>query len=322
MNIAGHAIDLNSGIPDGRSGYRFGTLPLGATFTEQRASGHGAEVQVSTDGYGFAVGMSPREFPVQNWTAGIRVGRPGGGFMLLATRDDVKDTLLSYAGAIDPPTGIVWGGVMSNSASLHLSNDTSGIGQYLSVSAALIEGQNVADNWSVAGTAGAYWRMVETREGGLSIGFSATGIHYDKNLNFFSLGHGGYFSPQQYLLGSVPVSWRDRHGAVAYEVSVSGGLQSIREDAAPYYPTQPLADQSYYPSHVTAGPNYNVSARLEYHLSPHWYVEGFATANNARNYASRTVGFALKLLVKRLPPATNLHPNAIPDWRGRPPFRF
>jgi hypothetical protein len=145
---------------------------------------------------------------------------------------------------------------------------------------------------------------------------SATGIHYNKNLNFFSLGHGGYFSPQQYLLGSVPVSWRERRGAVAYDISASGGLQSIREDASPYYPTRPLAGQSYYPSHVTTGPNYNVAAHLEYQVSPHWYVEGFATANNARNYASQTIGFALKLFVERVP-TTNLHPRAIPDWRGK-----
>ena len=322
VNVAVHAIDLNSGVPDGQSGYRFGTLPLGATFAEQRVSGHGLEAQVSTDGYGVAVGMSPGEFPVPNWTAGIRYGRSAGGLTLLATRDSVKDTLLSYAGSIDPPTGIVWGGVISNSASMHFSRDTSGDGQYLSIGAAFLKGQNVADNWSVEGTGGAYWRMFEIREGGLSIGLSATGIHYDKNLNFFSLGHGGYFSPQQYLLGSVPVSWRDHRGAVAYDISVSGGLQSIREDASPYYPTRPLAGQSYYPSQVTTGPNYNFAARLEYHASPHWYVEGFAAANNARNYESRTFGFALKLLVERLPPGTNLHPKAIPDWRGRPPFGF
>ena len=69
-------------------------------------------------------------------------------------------------------------------------------------------------------------------------------------------------------------------------------------------------------------PNYNVAAHLKYSVSPHWYVEGFATSNNARNYASQTVGVALKLLVERLPTTTNLHPKAIPDWRGRRQFGF
>jgi hypothetical protein len=44
----------------------------------------------------------------------------------------------------------------------------------------------------------------------LSVGVSGTGMHYDRNVNFFSVGHGGYFSPQRYLLGSVPVSWYER----------------------------------------------------------------------------------------------------------------
>ena len=322
VGVAVHAIDLNSGIPDGRSGYRFGTLPLGATFTEQRVSGSGAEVQVSTGSYGFAAGMSPGEFPVRNLTGGIRLGRPDGGLMLLATRDNVKDTLLSYAGSLDPQTRIVWGGVISNSASLHFSHDASGTGQYLSLGAALIKGHNIADNWRLEGTGGAYWRIFDTTQGGLSLGLSATRLQYDKNLNFFSLGHGGYFSPQQYWLGSMPVSWSDRRGAVTYDLSASAGLQAIREDASPYYPTRPLAGQTYYPSHVTTGPNYNIAAQLEYHVSPHWYVQGYATANNARNYSSQTVGFALKLLVERLPTTTSLHPKAVPDWRGRAPFGF
>jgi hypothetical protein len=59
-----------------------------------------------------------------------------------------------------------------------------------------------------------------------------------------------------------------------------------------------------------------VAANLQYQVSPHWSVEGFAMANNARNYASQTVGVALKLLVERLPTTTDLHPKAIPDWRG------
>jgi hypothetical protein len=120
----------------------------------------------------------------------------------------------------------------------------------------------------------------------------------------------------------VPVSWSERRRNVAYDISASAGLQSIREDASPFYPTRPLAGQTYYQSHVTTGPNYNVAAHLDYHVSPHWYVEAYATANNARNYATQTVGFALKLLVERLPTTTGLHPKAVPDWRGRAPFGF
>jgi len=92
-------------------------------------------------------------------------------------------------------------------------------GQYVSVGASFLHGTNVADNWTAQGTAGAYWRVVRTAQGGLSVGVSGTALHYDRNLNFFSIGHGGYFSPQRYLLGSVPVSWYERRDRLEYEVA-------------------------------------------------------------------------------------------------------
>jgi tetratricopeptide (TPR) repeat protein len=320
LDVTMHAIDLNSGTPDGRSGYRFGSLPLGETFTAQRVSGVGGELQVSGVGYGVATGLSPREFPVRNVTGGFRVGRPDGGIMVIAARESVKDSLLSYAGARDPSTGFVWGGVVSSGASVHASRDVSGTGQYLSLRGAWITGQNVAKNWSVEGTGGTYWGVFETSAGALSLGVSGTAIHYDRNLNFFSFGQGGYFSPQQYLLASVPISWRKQSRAFAYEVSASGGGQFIKEGASPFYPTQPLEGQSFYPDHATRGSNYNFATRFAYWFSPHSYIEAFATANNAKNFASQTVGVSLKLFISRLPTTTDLHPKAIPDWRGRPPF--
>jgi len=119
---------------------------------------------------------------------------------------------------------------------------------------------------------------------------SATALHYDKNLNFFSFGHGGYFSPQQYLLASVPISWRTLGRAVVYEISASAGAQTIKESAAPFYPTQPLEGQSFYPDHVTRGSNYNFATRFAYLFSPRSSIEAFATANNSKNYASQAVG--------------------------------
>lgn len=65
---------------------------------------------------------------------------------------------------------------------------------------------------------------------------------YDRNTNFFSAGHGGYFSPQQFHRAGWSINARTEplkdwmvkaDGAVAFE--------SVREDAAPQYPL--MADQ-------------------------------------------------------------------------------
>jgi hypothetical protein len=158
---------------------------------------------------------------------------------------------------------------------------------------------------------------------GLTLGINVSGMHYDKNLRFFSLGQGGYFSPQGYGVASIPISYFARHRRFEYRIRVSGGAQYISEDASPFYPTSAgaaLPDPGFYTSQLHTGPDYNVDLRLGYRVSPHAYFETFATANNARNYTYQAAGFSLKFLIRRLPTDTDLHPNSIPDWQGNPPF--
>jgi hypothetical protein len=315
-----HFIRLDSGTGDGSSGYPFGTLPSYSTFGEQSAEGLGAEVQVSSDWLGGAVGMSPSKFLVRNVTGGLRVGSPDGSMRLLIVRDNVKDSLLSFAGTRDPGTGTVWGGVVSNAAAVQFASSQSTTGQYVSVGGSLLRGQNVADNWGAQGNAGGWWRVTSNDRHALTVGVHFTGMHYDRNLNFFSLGHGGYFSPQRYLLGAVPISWLGRRRGLEYEISASAGLQSIKQDGAPLDPTR--SNELFYAADSRRGTNYNVSFRLEYHASPHWRVQASAGANNARDYASQTFQISLKWLLNRVPAGTKLPLKTIPDWTGNQPFRF
>jgi cellulose synthase operon protein C len=193
------------------------------------------------------------------------------------------------------------------------------IGGYVSGGGAFLQGKNVPNNWQAIGTAGIYARVMK----GFTVGVNASGMHYDKNLQYFSLGQGGYFSPQKYGLASIPISYFARHQRFEYRIRASGGVQYISEDASPFYPTfagTALPNQGFYASSTHTGPNYNVDFRFGYRVSPHAYFEAFATANNARNYSYEAVGFSLKFLIRRLPTDTDLHPNSIPDWQGNPPF--
>jgi hypothetical protein len=242
------------------------------------------------------------------------------GSQLVITRDTVKDSLLSFAGTRDPGTGIMWGGVVSNSATLQYVSSESGSDLYSSVGGSLLRGVHVADNWSLQGTAGGYWRVAGNDQGALTIGFNATGMHYDRNLNFFSLGHGGYFSPQLYLLGAAPVSWRGWSPGLEYEISASAGIQSIKADGAPLDPTR--SDVLFYAADSRRGTNYSASFRLEYHIANHVYIQAFAGANNTRDYSSRTVQIALKFLLNRVPTGAHLALRSIPDWKGNRPFTF
>jgi tetratricopeptide (TPR) repeat protein len=325
FGIGGHGVYLFSGTPNGSSGYRFGSLAQGATFGEQSALGYAGEAQLSMDTFGLMFGTTPQGFPVHNLTGGLRFRPLNGPFTFTAQRDSVKDSILSYAGARDPGTGMVWGGVVSNTGTVQLkwnpsaNGQGSRIGAYISGGGGYLQGKNVPDNWEAFGNAGVYGRIVK----GLTLGINASGMHYDKNLRFFSLGQGGYFSPQLYGVASIPLSYFARHRRFEYRIRVSGGVQYISEDASPFYPTSAgaaLPNQGFYTSQVNTGPNYDVDLRLGYRVSPRAYFETFVTANNARNYTYQAAGFSLKFLIRRLPTDTDLHPNSIPDWQGNPPF--
>jgi hypothetical protein len=310
---------LFSGTPNGQSKSRFGTLVPGATFGEQTTGGMTGELQLSTATFGLDFSATPQGFPVENFLGGLRFRPLGGPFTFLAVRDSVKDSMLSYAGVRDPGTGIVWGGVVSNTGTLQLDHKTRRAGQYAAISFSYLTGKNVPNNWNASGNAGFYFVVAKN----LSVGLSVSGMHYDKNLSFFSLGQGGYFSPQQYGLAAIPISWFSRHKRFEYEIRASLGAQYIAQDASSFFPTQVAAvlpPQGVYAASNRTGANYYFLGRLGYRLTTHLYLDTFATANNARNYATQTVGFSIKILAHRLPTNTDLHVNCVPDWKGNQPF--
>ena len=327
LGIEGHGVYAYSGTPNGSSTLRFGTLPAGARFGEQSNIGYSGIAQLSTNTFGIEVGTSPQGFTVHNIIGGFRYRPQNGWFTLLGVRDSVKDSLLSYAGARDPGTGIRWGGVVANTATAKVDSAPSHnapflyktTGGYASVSYSFIQGLHVPDNSSVAGNAGLYWQAVQ----GLTVGVNATGMHYGKNLNFFSFGQGGYFSPQQYYLASIPISWYSRHPRFDYQIKLSGGVQYLHQDASVFYPDSPgfaAGTQGSYASSSSYAPNYNADIRMGYRVAPHVYLDTFATVNNAQNYFTESVGFNLRFMVNRVPTNTDLRVNSIPDWTGQQPF--
>jgi len=319
LSVFARGLYLASGTPDGRSKSRFGTLGSGAAFGSQSTGGLGGEIELSTATFGLNFGATPSAFPVQNLTGGVRFRAFNGPIIFSLVRDSVKDSLLSYAGVRDPGTGIVWGGVVSNTGTAQFDRKTTREGEYATVGFSYLTGQNVANNWNAFGNAGFYVVVAK----GLSVGLSVAGMHYDKNLSFFSLGQGGYFSPQEYGLAALPVSWFSRHRRFEYEIRASLGAQYIGQDSSPYFPARvnaALPSQGFYAGSVSTGPNYSFLGRLGFRLSPHLYLDTFAAANNARNYATQSVGFSLKFLAHPLPTNSDLHVNSIPDWKGNQPF--
>jgi tetratricopeptide (TPR) repeat protein len=316
---------IDAGIVDGTTDLRFGLLPRGASFGRQQASGIAAEVQASTNTFGISAGVTPQGFAVQNFVGGIRF-RPGNGpIQIKLAREAVKDTLLSYAGTSDPVTNQKWGGVISTGGTVmaNVGNDVKG--WYLGGGYDLITGKNVADNRRLDATAGFYRKVYGTEENRLTLGANVFTMRYEKNLRYFTVGHGGYFSPQTYYLLNMPFAWTGRYqNRFLYSVSGAIGMQKFREDAAAYFPTLTAVQGRtgpYYAASSNTGINYSLQASLLYQIAPHWYAGGFFSMNNTRNYNTQAVGMTVKYLFQARPLISDQQLMSIPNWLGQQPFQ-
>ncbi|MFZ6659214.1 cellulose synthase subunit BcsC-related outer membrane protein, partial [Undibacterium sp. TJN19] len=80
---------------------------------------------------------------------------------------------------------------------------------------------------------------------------------YNKNLRYFTYGHGGYFSPKSYVAMGIPLDFAGRKGKLSYQIGTSLGVQHFRELDAPYYPNSP-ADQAELEQFAAANPTINI----------------------------------------------------------------
>jgi cellulose synthase operon protein C len=252
--------------------------------------------------------------------AGFRFQPGNGPFTLLLERDNVKDTMLSYAGVRDPQSGQVWGGVMANSASLlgHWGDDKSGF--YASAGYQALNGRNVTSNRALNGNFGTYFKVASSTEGNLTVGLNFSAMHYDKNLRYFTLGQGGYFSPQQYYLFNVPFRWSGTyHHRLQYVVGGSLGLQHFEEDAPGSLVDAALQGKKA-GLYASTGANFNFESQLNYQVAPHWLIGSWVNANNARNYVSYSAGLFVKYTFQARPLSFDNPVTSVPDWRGQQPF--
>lgn len=64
-------------------------------------------------------------------------------------------------------------------------------------------------------------------------------LHYNQNLSCYTVGQGGYFSPQRQISMAFPVSWTALDDRLSWGINGSLGVQSFTQNASPYFPTKP-----------------------------------------------------------------------------------
>jgi len=188
---------------------------------------------------------------------------------------------VSYAGAHDPVTGEVWGGVVSSGAGLHLSKDYGKLSLFIDPGYYRLTGKNVLDNTQIAVRTGLDWSFLDRDDMRLTAGMAVTYWNYRENLRYYSFGHGGYYSPQKYYSLSLPVRWKGRTENWSYMLQGSVSASVSYEKDMPFYPTdtalqaQGLANAAtmvpVYTGGRGHGTGYSFGGALEHRFAPRWF---------------------------------------------------
>lgn len=291
----------------GRHTERFGTCDFpglqGCLGNHQQANGTAVALGWRYERWAFDFGHSPQGFAVDNWLGGASFNWDAGGlgWTLTASRRPLTNSLLSYAGAVDPRTGTRWGGVTANGASLGLSYDHGGRhGVWADLGQHWLRGKNVADNSRTRLMSGYYYKLIDRANERMRIGATAMYWHYTRDLGGYSLGQGGYYSPQRWYSLGAPVSyaWRNADWSLLLE----GGLSwsQSHSAASQVYPLTGLVEDLVAQSGIDratlaadnriAGGNgstlgYRFTGRLERRLDDHWVVGGAFGWQHSPDYA-------------------------------------
>ncbi|WP_323029043.1 cellulose biosynthesis protein BcsC [Castellaniella defragrans] len=310
----------------GSAGYALGTFgggPLSMVASSAvpdtgRQTGVGLALGYETRGMKFDAGVTPLGFKEQNFVGGALfdgVLDDAGTvtYRLDVSRRAVTDSVLSFAGMEDSRLGLKWGGVTASGARFTLSKDFGGGGIYGNAAWHSLRGHNVASNQRKEFNLGTYFRLIDEPDAQLLAGLNLNATFYDKDLSYFTYGHGGYFSPKHYYSVGLPITWAQRNGPLSWRIDGSVGVQRIKQGDAPLFPNDggmqnaalaaiaalerpELSGVSggYYPGSSKTGVGYNLSAAAEYRMAPQWVLGARLGADNASDYRQWSGGLYLR----------------------------
>jgi hypothetical protein len=188
-----------------------------------------------------------------------------------------------------------------------------------------IWGKNVVDNTSVSGT----MSVGQTRplaEGVLNYGLFATARHFERNSDFFTFGHGGYFSPELFWMTGPFVRWTTKLCSGSWaDVRLGGGYFDFATEEADFYPeadedpedlTRRSARENRvgrYAADDESGWGVNAAVQGWHRLSDRLALGGFASLNTTSRYEEWQLGVSLRFT---LSPRTALCPPL--DQTGGP----
>ncbi|WP_341205679.1 cellulose synthase subunit BcsC-related outer membrane protein [uncultured Psychrosphaera sp.] len=317
---------LNAGVLDvsDPANDTFGTIalcddPCDNLLLKQERSGFSIALGFENESFIADIGTKPIGFELVDWVGGINYNNSiwNIGWSIGASKRPVTSSLLSYSGTEDPNSSIIWGGVSLYNMGLSLSYDQgTGWGIWALADAGAITGTEIKSNQRTRAMGGVYLDWFNRDWLTASIGLNLFTWQYQDDLSQFTLGQGGYYSPQKYMAASIPLNFYGRLGDFTYQVDLSISRSESGDDETMFYPNHPeyqaafdLVSSDSFSGGDTKGQGYSANAMIEYKLTNHWTFGTNLTIQKSEFFSPNSLYFYLKYYFE-----PNLQPaNRRPD---------
>lgn len=262
----------------------------------QKTSGTSVAIGWADDRWSADIGTTPMGFEVVDVVGGVSYSGDWHqlGWTATASRRPISSSLLAFGGTKDPITGITWGGVRMTGVSLGLSYDRGEAnGVWSDISAHQITGKNVADNHRLRAMAGYYYKLINEDHRRFTVGASTMWWSYQKDLSGYTLGQGGYYSPQQYVSLGLPVTYRQRTDNWSWELGGTVSWSYAKTKNQRRYPLSSLVSSAGLTDEErdrietgssSTGFGYTLRALLERRISSHWTLGAAIDIQEAKDY--------------------------------------
>jgi len=233
--------------------------------------------------------------PTVRGRAGTTV-RFGDGIELSAdtSRESVMESILSYTGIIDPTTGRGFGRVVeTRGKGSALYSITERWDASAMASLGVRTGKDVADNAHATAELSLSYDLKLPTFDSFTVGPEYSFERFDHDQSGFTLGNGGYYSPQSLHRIGVGVNFLSLEARdLVVRGSVSPGWQHSREEGVPVFPLSERSRRT-----ATArkdSPDFDSEIDAVYRLTDHWSLGGLAHVEQSPQFNELFTGISLR----------------------------
>lgn len=218
----------------------------------------------------------------------------------------LEESILSLQGQRDPYSSAKWGRVLKTGVQAGINLDLSH-SYWFSISGEFdyIWGKNIWENYSAEGNLsfGKTFLLDHRRE--FDLGIFYVFKHFRRNSNFFTFGHGGYFSPQSFHMIGPTLRYKIKECCgISLDIKTSIGYMHYKTDSAPRYPkfsanetlfnASALDDiRGNYEGESKSKLGGSIEARFKYNITKKINLFGYGKGNVSGEYNEWNIGLGL-----------------------------